>query len=211
MTHTLLEYLERYPSLVQVAEQLEGLLRDHLQGVPHVDRVSARAKDPERFATKAEKTENGVSKYEAPFEQIQDQLGARITVLFKSDIEAVTDVVKRYFPRIEEQEIAPDNQWTFGYFGKHFILGVPRDVVPVDVPREHVPAVFELQVKTLFQHAWSEANHDLGYKPKGELSDDQLRRFAYTAAQAWGADRAFDELCRELAEQGQEPAARDQV
>lgn len=192
------DYLDRYPSLMRVAERLEVLLRDHLQDVPHIDRVSARAKIPERFAAKASKVDNDVPKYEAPLEQIQDQLGARITVLFNTDVATVTDVIRKYFPRIEEQEIAPDNQWTFGYFGKHFVLAVPRDVVPIDVPRYHVPPVFELQVTTLFQHAWSEANHDLAYKPKGHLSDDQLRRFAYTAAQAWGADRAFDELSREL-------------
>lgn len=49
-----------------------------------------------------------------------------------------------------------------------------------------------------FQHAWSEANHDLAYKPTGELTDDQQRLFAFTAAQAWGADRIFPELRAEL-------------
>jgi putative GTP pyrophosphokinase len=58
---------------------------------------------------------------------------------------------------------------------------------------------FELQLKTLFQHAWSEADHDLGYKPSAELSLDQKRRLAFTAAQAWGADLIFDELYREIA------------
>jgi len=70
----------------------------------------------------------------------------------------------------------------------------PVDVVPSDVGRYEAPRFFELQIKTLFQHAWSEANHDLGYKSPGPLSQDQQRRLAYTAAQAWGADRVFNEL-----------------
>ena len=53
---------------------------------------------------------------------------------------------------------------------------------------------FELQIKTLFQNAWSEANHDLGYKPERELSKDEKRKIAFTSAQAWGADMIFDEL-----------------
>jgi putative GTP pyrophosphokinase len=54
-----------------------------------------------------------------------------------------------------------------------------------------------LQVKTLFEHAWSEAEHDLGYKPgEAPLTPDQKRRLAYTSAQAWGADHIFDELFR---------------
>jgi len=53
-------------------------------------------------------------------------------------------------------------------------------------------------VKTLFQHAWSEAGHDLAYKPATPLSSLQKRQLAFTAAQAWGADQIFDALSREL-------------
>ncbi len=91
----------------------------------------------------------------------------------------------------------PDSEWEFGYFGKHYILLLPRDVIDPGIDQNLVPEFFELQVKTLFQHAWSEANHDLGYKPgAAPLTADEKRRLAFTAAQAWGADRVFDELCQ---------------
>jgi putative GTP pyrophosphokinase len=52
-------------------------------------------------------------------------------------------------------------------------------------------------VKTLFQHAWSEAEHDLGYKRGSTpFSAEGKRKIAYTSAQAWGADHIFDELFR---------------
>ena len=58
-------------------------------------------------------------------------------------------------------------------------------------------------MKTLFQHAWSEAEHDLGYKPGTvPLTSDEKRRLAFTAAQSWGADRVFDELFQERAAAG---------
>jgi putative GTP pyrophosphokinase len=64
--------------------------------------------------------------------------------------------------------------------------------------KEQVPRFFELQLKTLFQTAWSEAEHDLGYKPGLKpLGRDEKRRLAYTAAQAWGAGRMFEELFQE--------------
>jgi len=74
-------------------------------------------------------------------------------------------------------------------------LVIPTDLIDPALDRALIPEFFELQVKTLFQHAWSEANHDLGYKPGAvPLTADAQRRLAFTAAQAWGADHIFDEL-----------------
>jgi ppGpp synthetase/RelA/SpoT-type nucleotidyltranferase len=71
--------------------------------------------------------------------------------------------------------------------------------------KDMVPQFFELQIKTMFQHAWSEANHDLGYKPEsGELDPEHLRLLAFTSAQAWGADMVFNDLSVELKQQTSE-------
>lgn len=186
--------------LVPVASRLEDLIREHLEGTARIDRVTARAKAPLRFIAKARKAgECGQPKYSVPLEQIQDQIGARIIVFYKQDVDAVSDTIMRYFRHIEARVIVPESQWTFGYFGKHYILALPADALPADVDRGRTPSFFELQIKTLWQHAWSEAEHDLGYKPADELTDDQKRRLAFTAAQAWGADRTFQDLFEELA------------
>ena len=185
--------------LVPVAGQLERLVADHLRDVPHIDRVTARAKSPERFLAKAQRTDGeGNPRYSTPLTQIQDQVGSRVVVFYKNDVEPVGEVLMRYFRHIEEIEIVPDSEWKFGYFGKHYVLSLPGEAVPAGIELAAAPRLFELQIKTLFQHAWSEANHDLGYKPLEELNDDQKRRLAYTAAQAWGADRIFQELYEEL-------------
>lgn len=192
------EYRGRYPSLVVVAQRLQEHIYSCLEGVEHIDRVTARAKAPERFAEKARRTQGERPKYGKPLTEIQDQLGARIVVFYRQDVNAVTKVITRYFQPIEEKELVPESHWEFGYFGQHFVLPLPHDVIPKETEISMVPGFFELQIKTLFQHAWSEANHDLGYKAQGPLSLDQQRRLAYTAAQAWGADRVFDELYSEL-------------
>ena len=193
-------YKQRFDNLVTVAAKLESFIEERLLEIPHIDRVSARAKTPDSFATKAAKVcPDGQAKYQVPLQQIQDQIGARITVFYRNDVEIVADVVERYFRPIERKEIVPDSLSEFGYFGRHWILVLPDDVIPQMIDPSQIPRFFELQVKTLFQHAWSEANHDLGYKANGSLTTDQHRRFAFTAAQAWGADRVFEELRAELA------------
>lgn len=188
-------------ALVPMAKAIEGQLQDYLKHEPRIDRITARAKSPDRFLAKAKALKDGTPKYSEPLRQIQDQIGARIITFYRTDVERVSTAVRRYYHSIESRDVVPESEWEFGYFGRHYILLVPSDVVPAHVNKSLIPEFFELQIKTLFQHAWSEANHDLGYKPGGApLNADEKRRLAFTSAQAWGADRIFNELFREREE-----------
>jgi ppGpp synthetase/RelA/SpoT-type nucleotidyltranferase len=149
---------------------------------------------------KAAKQENGKPKYADPLVEIQDQIGARVITYYPSDIPTVAAAVKRYLHSIESRFIVPDGESEFGYIGQHFILLLPTDVTAAVDNSQKIITFFELQIKTLFQHAWAEAEHDLGYKPAQTLTSLQKRKMAFTAAQAWGADHIFDELFFELAE-----------
>ncbi len=181
--------------LVPLAIRLEEHLRDQLGGVHRIDRVQTRAKAVDRFVAKATKEVDGARKYSDPFSQIQDQVGARIIVFYLSDVRAVSERIGRYFSHIEKRDLVPESESEFGYFGLHYVLRTPTDVLDPAWDKSLVPEFFELQIKTLFQHAWSEANHDLGYKTfSGDLSPNDKRKMAWASAQAWGADQIFDEL-----------------
>lgn len=189
------EYEARHDGLVTTAIKLSEIIQSHLEGVVQIDRISTRAKEPLKFAEKAgRRSEKGVLKYPAPLTEIQDQIGARITVLYLHTVKTVADKLKEYFRPIEQRNRFPESNWEFGYFGTHFLFALPHDAIPKDIPLNMVPDFFELQIKTVFQHAWSEANHDLGYKSLTALTSEQQRRLAFASAQAWGADEAFDHL-----------------
>ena len=196
----LAEYADRYNQILKpLAEALTGHLQDNLRGLDRIDRIAARAKSPLRFVAKAMKAlEDGGAKYDHPFEQIQDLVGARVIVFYKQDVEVVNEAVVRYYKPIEQRDLIPERESEFGYFGKHFILALPEELFDDHADRARSPVFFELQVKTLFQHAWSEAAHDLAYKPNTELTRLQKRMVALTAAQAWGADQQFAQLHTEL-------------
>lgn len=189
-------YKARYDTvLFPIVEKLSSLINEILSDQPRIDRVSIRPKSIDRFVTKASSKKDGLNKYSDPIHQIQDQIGARIITFYKDDVLRVSDLVQRYFHAIESKDMLPENEWEFGYFGNHHVLLLPKDVVDPGFDPALVPNCFELQIKTLFQHAWSEANHDLGYKPGIQsLKSDELRQLAFTSAQAWGADRVFNEL-----------------
>jgi len=195
------DYRARHDAvLVPLAASLTELIEEHLSGEPRIDRISARPKGVERFLRKAENVDGtGKHKYAEPLSQIQDQVGARVTVFFKADVERVRAILLRYLRPVETKNLVPASEWEFGYFGWHSVCLFPQELILPEWPQECVPQFFELQIKTLFQHAWSEANHDLGYKPDGGvLTPDQKRMLAFTSAQAWGADHAFQDLFSEL-------------
>jgi len=192
------EYQGRLPTLKQVATAIQETLEELLDGVPRLDRITTRVKTVASFAGKAKKTDpdSEVLKYQYPLEEIQDQIGARIVVFYRSDVEPV---IQRVLTEFQEIENRPKEHLahSFGYEAHHLVCLIPPDIranyqVPI--------TFFELQISTLFQYAWTQAEHDLGYKSQGKLGYDDERRMAWAAAQAWGADLIFDELWKRLEE-----------
>jgi ppGpp synthetase/RelA/SpoT-type nucleotidyltranferase len=198
MTSLEQEYRQRHEDFLRpVAVRLEAFIRDCIADLPRIDRVTARPKAVDRFLQKAAKDEDGHPKYADPLNQIQDQIGARIVTYYTDDVDIVSHAVEAYLRPIEFRTVVPDSESEFSYFGRHYIMLLPKDVL-VDGETVCVP-FFELQIKTLFQHAWGEANHDLGYKPGSPLTLLMRRKLAFASAQAWGADLIFNELHQEAA------------
>jgi ppGpp synthetase/RelA/SpoT-type nucleotidyltranferase len=187
-------YTDRYRALEPIAQKLETHLADNLASFSRVDQVRVRVKTVSSFCAKARtKSESGGPKYRDPLNQIQDQVGARVVVYFLEDVAAVSKIVEKYYKAIERQTVVPDSVKEFGYEGKHYIFFIPEEFL-LQSSVKNYPTFFELQVRTLFQHAWSQLEHGLGYKPSKSVPPQERRKTAFTAAQAWGADRIFQEL-----------------
>ncbi len=189
-------YSERFPLLEEAALNIENLINDILGDVPRIDRVSSRVKPLDRFLEKAARTDPfGELRYDNPLPDIQDQIGVCIVVLYKSDLAPVAERVLAEFRQVEDRVIEQPDPEAFSYEARHLVC-----LIPPDIQARYKPPIdfFELQIITLFQHAWAEANHDLGYKSPRDLSYSDRRRIAWAAAQAWGADQIFDEMWNRL-------------
>lgn len=193
MTELIQSYTVRFNELKHAAVGLANFLEDTFGEDDSVCFIRTRAKSIDRFMQKAEREEAGQLRYADPINQIQDQVGGLIVTRFVSDVSLLKDRVEESFTGIEKQRLEPESESEFGYIGDHFILFLPLEVTS-EIPDYNGPDFFELQIKTLFQYAWSETNHAIGYERAGELNREQRRMTAYIAAQAWGADKAVDEL-----------------
>jgi ppGpp synthetase/RelA/SpoT-type nucleotidyltranferase len=201
--------------LEQVAKSLQDLAEAGLSQYDHkhVDRIYFRAKSVSSFVGKvhkrAEDAAAGVERegqrlvaYSNPLSQIEDQVGGRVLVFFRHDI---ADVVKLLTPgtfnTMEMQDKTPLKDSEFGYESTHLICHIPYELRPAEWDQEApMPETFELQVRTLFMHAWAEPQHNLGYKAPTDLSRDERRQLAWIAAAAWGADDSLDRAWHEIGE-----------
>lgn len=165
-------------------------------------------KEKESFVNKALKPKTdpntkeeiaGTLKYENPFVDIQDIIRARIVVYYLSDVEKIAKRIKDSLGGIEDNDFVNfDDYQKFGYQGRHLIVNINKALIPdeLGLNKYLIPSFFELQIKTLFQHAWSQAEHDLRYKEDEShpLTFEEKRMLAFAAAQAWGTDKVFDSI-----------------
>lgn len=191
-------YESRVPVLEQAAQRLEAEVQEHFSGRPHVDRISFRVKGVDSFVKKA--CRDIKPPYEHPLEEIEDQIAGRILVLFIDDLETTVGHVNELVIPVEQHHKRPTHYNEFDYESHHGVYALPPQYLPDGWDQqEDMPQTFELQVRTLFQHAYAEPQHDLGYKPGAPLSDEVRRELAWIAANSWGADHALDRVRKTLA------------
>jgi putative GTP pyrophosphokinase len=192
----------RRPILKEVAAKLCECATQSLEPYDpkHIDRIYFRAKDTDSFVLKvvhrAEDAAAGVQRggvklkeYANPLTQVEDQVGGRVLVFYRHDIDEVVNLLTATFHAVEKQDKTPERDAEFGYESTHLVCVIPEELRPPGWGTEALmPETFELQVRTLFMHAWAEPQHNLGYKSAAELTPAQRKLLGWVAASAWGAD-----------------------
>jgi putative GTP pyrophosphokinase len=190
-----ISYREREPLLKATSLVIEQEFREILEHTSHIDRISCRAKSLKSFIVKATDPENDPG-YQYPLLEIEDQVAARVIVFFLSDIAVVRERLLRNLTPVEYRKRRPAKDEEFGYESEHVVCILPPHMKSNEwVQRDDMPTTFELQIRTLFMHAYAEPQHDMGYKAAGELPSDIRRELAWIAASSWGADQAYERFC----------------
>lgn len=182
------------PKLVNISAEIETELKEALKCKLHVDKISCRVKTIDSYIGKINKEKDGKLKYETPIKEIQDLIGARVVVYYKQTADEMFDYLSKYFSVVERTRVIPDEPSKFGYEGLHLVCFISPIIFNKYKGKNLLPDFFELQIKTLYQHAWGQAEHGLGYKPGVKLETDEKRKLAFIAAQSWGADEILSDL-----------------
>ena len=121
---------------------------------------------------------------------ITDILGMRVITFYIDDVDKVASAVERLFTidwdnTVDKRKIHEID--SFGYLSLHYICSVPD-----------FPFRFEIQMRTLLQHAWANMDHDTGYKSGVEIPKGYLRNMSRLAGMLELVDDEFSKIRIEL-------------
>lgn len=155
--------------------------------------INGRSKDLESLETKIVKKNY---KYKS-LSEITDLSGIRVITYYHDDVYRVEEMIRNNFIVDPENSIdkAKSMEYDrFGYLSLHYVVQLGEKFYNRKEYREYRGIKFEIQIRTIFQDAWAEIEHDLGYKNEKGIPDRVRRDFSRLAGLLELADKEFQSI-----------------
>jgi ppGpp synthetase/RelA/SpoT-type nucleotidyltranferase len=181
------EYRDALPQCKTVAKEVYNTLKSTFDKAGLlVAAIEYRVKAEDSLAGKLE-LKGG--KYKS-LADITDIIGLRVITFYTDDVDKVASAVERLFTvdwdnSVDKRKIHEID--SFGYLSLHYICSM-----------EGFPYRFEIQMRTVLQHAWANMNHDTGYKSGVEIPKVYLRNLSRLAGMLELVDEQFSLIRSEL-------------
>jgi len=189
LSEALAEYAAHLPALEHVRLRLGMRLQTALRDIK-THSLSSRVKTSASLGQKLSRPDRT---YRSLW-QVTDLVGLRVTTYFEDTIPEVAQVIENSF-NIDfgntRDRLSSEDFRSFGYRSLHYVGALDSD----ELPREFR---FEIQVRTILQHAWAEIEHDIGYKASDSTPENIKRRFTRIAGLLELADEEFVSIRRDL-------------
>jgi len=194
------EYQNCYPTYKDFLKELkilfEKLFRENNLSYLQIE---TRIKPLPSFLDKAYRL---ISSNEHFSPRFNDLLGVRVIAFYLEDVDRIAELIERKFKvhlknfEYEAQHRAPDK---FGYSSKHYKISLPNSFGSSKLEKLK-NIVFEVQIRTVAQHAWSIIDHKIRYKTTEELPTDIQRQIFQLSALFEMADNQFYSIKQKLEE-----------
>ena len=123
---------------------------------------------------------------------ITDIVGLRVITFYIDDVDKVASMVERLFNvdwenSVDKRKIHEID--SFGYMSLHYVCAIPDWTYR-----------FEIQIRTVLQHAWANMSHDTGYKSGVEIPKRYMREMSRLAGMLELVDDEFSKIRTELSD-----------
>lgn len=182
------EYRKQKADFERLGDVVHQIMKEMLKDAHiMVNAVQHRVKEEKSLQGKLYRKPDELQK----FSDLTDILGTRIICYFADDVDRIGKLIENTFEI--DWENSTDKRAllkadAFGYLSLHYICLLPANA---GYPEELLGKKFEVQIRTILQHAWSDVNHDLGYKSEFGVPREIVREFARLAGLMEIADEEF--------------------
>jgi putative GTP pyrophosphokinase len=161
--------------------------------------VSHRVKTP----TSVQRKLNAKGSDREYLDEMHDLLGLRVITFFPDEVDRVAEVIKAQFEidpvnSVDKRTVLDPDR--FGYLSLHYVASLDGTRSGLAENAKFRGRKFEIQIRSILQHAWAEIEHDLGYHSPGAIPDTVRRRFSRLAGLLEVADAEFERLRDDVAE-----------
>ncbi|ADQ14619.1 GTP pyrophosphokinase [Halanaerobium hydrogeniformans] len=193
------DYKKNREKFIYLTSEVEKIIKEVLNDKEiEYHNIEKRTKSIESFKRKAKR-----EKYKDPINEITDLAGIRIVTLFEKDVYKISTIIKEIF-KIDYENSVDKSDFLeadkMGYKSVHYIAALTDKRITDSKLESFKDFYFEIQIRSILQHAWAEIEHDRNYKFKGNLPKHLQRRFYSLAGMLEMADREFNQLAKEVEE-----------
>jgi len=194
---------DRYEKLTRT---VEALCLEHIdEGSSLRVNITARTKNPGSFARKLRRftlknEKNDWNSADDIFNGLSDLSGVRIVYYLTSDAEGIQEALRELF-------LMPDGYDVKDKRGAQHPRHSNYQAIhcQVQLKDEHLKGSnenlrglsCEIQICSMMAHVWNEIEHDIGYKPSGELSEREKRELTNLADNVRSGDEIIQHLILE--------------
>lgn len=174
---------------------IKQLITENGLSYQHID---TRIKSLESFLEKAQRLN---LKENNPFEKIHDIIGIRIITYYKEDVKKIARLLETQLKvnhkngDYDSKNLPPDQ---FGYLSTHYKFSISDELAASKEWSQLKDIIFEIQIRTVAQHAWASLDHKLRYKTSQEIPKSIKRQIFRLSALFETADTEFSEIKRKL-------------
>lgn len=187
------EYFQNIDIYHKLQDDVEGIINTLLE-VNHIkiSNMALRIKSEEATRNKVMYK----NKY-SHLDEITDILGVRIIALFENDVDRILNLIENTFEVceiVDKRKKELKNRIEFGYNSLHLVVKFTDSRCQLVEYQKYQDIRFEIQIRTVLQHAWAEVEHGLGYKSHFEPPMSVKRKLYRLAATLEILDEEFENI-----------------